>query len=189
MYSFNEDRVYKTPLGVKIVTDEFGNKKIISENFFKKGEIMYTDLLYVIPNKEHEYKMKILDNDNITTTYNVTNLNSVKVDDFTRLLFVTDGFMNHSCDPNTDFTNLIDLGNGIISFNDYASKDINIGDELTCNYLWFDYECDGHSFNCKCNCVPCYGNINGFKNLSSEEQDKIIHKVPDLIKNYWKNKN
>jgi SET domain-containing protein len=32
--------------------------------------------------------------------------------------------------------------------NQVASRDIKAGEELTCNYLHFDLDCDGHQFKC-----------------------------------------
>ncbi len=70
-----------------------------------------------------------------------------------------------------------------------AIKDINIGDELTCNYLLYDYECDGHQFDCNCGCSNCYKHIKGFKNLSLEEKVKILHLVDINVLEQFKEDN
>jgi SET domain-containing protein len=105
---------------------------------------------------------------------NITNVNSVKEDGDTRDLYTFDGFMNHSCDFNTisSFTKIYD--NTVFYYDQIASMDIDIGDELTCNYLHFDYECEGHEFECCCNSKNCVKYVNGFKNLDFETKVKLL---------------
>lgn len=50
--------------------------------------------------------------------------------------------------------------------NQVASRDIKAGEELTCNYLHFDLDCDGHQFKCECGSPKCFGDIKGFLNIS-----------------------
>lgn len=46
--------------------------------------------------------------------------------------------------------------------------DIKAGEELTCNYLHYDPDCDGHQFICQCGSSKCFGEIKGFNNLPLE---------------------
>lgn len=83
--------------------------------------------------------------------------------------------MNHSCDPNTTSSIArVTSESHKFEFDQIAFKDINIGDEITCNYLLFDYTCDGHSFECKCGSENCYRNINGFKNCTLDQQLELF---------------
>ena len=92
--------------------------------------------------------------------------------------------MNHSCDPNT--ISIIQNGDPL-DYQHIAMKDINVGDEILCTYLQFDYECDGHQFQCLCGSDKCYKSIRGFKNLSLVDQVGLLHIVyPDIVKAWLK---
>jgi hypothetical protein len=83
--------------------------------------------------------------------------------------------MNHSCDYNSISSATRETNEpNKFEYDHIASKDINVGDELTCNYLHFDYECHGHSFECMCGFEKCYNYINGFKNCSLEQQVELL---------------
>jgi len=61
---------------------------------------------------------------------------------------------NHSCDPNTGFSGLDVV----------ALRDINIGEELTIDYVTF---CDRlmPPFDCQCGSPKCRGRITGWRGL------------------------
>jgi len=43
-------------------------------------------------------------------------------------------------------------------------RDINVGDEVTCDYALFDYHCNGHEIEvCACGAANCRGKMMGFK--------------------------
>lgn len=108
-------------------------------------------------------------------------VNSVKLQNGKgRHAYTFDGFMNHSCDPNT-YT--IVLSEDCDDFENYAARDISFGEEISVNYLEFDYECDGHSFDCLCNLSRCYKSIRGFKNLNLAQKIILLPKTyPNVIK-------
>ena len=61
-------------------------------------------------------------------------------------------------------------------------KDINAGDQLTCNYncVIFDSK---DPFECKCGAKKCCGRVRGLKYLSVDEQKEIVHLIfPALFK-------
>ena len=102
-------------------------------------------------------------------------MHTVKENELKRSFYSYDGFLNHSCDFNIIFSQKREtIYNNVFQFDSIAYKDIKEGDELTCNYFHFDYECDGHVFECKCGYKNCYGLINGFKNLTLEQQIEIM---------------
>jgi hypothetical protein len=60
-------------------------------------------------------------------------------------------------------------------FNSFALKDINPGDEITCDYAVFDYECDGHEIEmCGCGSDKCRGAMRGFKHLTMEQKLNLV---------------
>ena len=78
--------------------------------------------------------------------------NSVKEGD-QRIIYHFGGFINHSCDENSISIEDPETGKNY----QVAIKDIKAGEELSCNYLHFDYDCDGHQFICKCGSDSCFG--------------------------------
>jgi len=95
--------------------------------------------------------------------------------------------MNHSCDANTisSDTRTTEESNKF-EFDQIAFKDIYVGDEITCNYLHFDYECDGHSFECMCGSENCHKYINGFKNCPLEQQVSLLPYVEHYMLEVFK---
>ena len=90
--------------------------------------------------------------------------------------------MNHSCDPNTVIN---PLSNNCDEYEHYATKDIKIADEIYCSYFQFDYECDGHSFDCGCGALKCYKSIRGFKNLSLADQVELLPVTYPMVVSTW----
>lgn len=90
--------------------------------------------------------------------------------------------MNHSCDPNTV---IVVLNDDLDEYEHYATRDIKVGDEIYCNYIQFDYECDGHSFECGCGSSKCYKTIRGFKNLNLKDQVEILPIIYPMVIKAW----
>ena len=64
-----------------------------------------------------------------------------------------------------------------------ALRDINIGDEVTCDYALFDYHCNGHEIEvCACGSTKCRGKMMGFQGLSLQTKVDILHMVEEEIK-------
>ena len=84
-----------------------------------------------------------------------------------RHAYTFDGFMNHSCDPSSVSLN---LNEGEDEFDQYILRDIEEGEEVSCNYAQYDYECDGHFFECGCGSPKCYKVVRGFKGLNLAQQ-------------------
>ena len=95
------------------------------------------------------------------------------------------GYLNHSCcHSNVGF-----ISTNQFEFSVVSSKDIE--EELTSNYLLFDYTCDGHQFTCACclcnqeNSDQCYGQISGFRSLSYDQQCSLIDEItPHVLHQY-----
>ena len=89
--------------------------------------------------------------------------------------------MNHSCSPNCYNPNVYRI-HDTLCFLGIAERNIYAGDEVTCDYALFDYECDGHGIpQCGCKSENCRGKMMGFKNLSLCEKLRIMHQCEDEI--------
>ena len=152
---------------------------LIASKFIKKDTIIWCEDGLMIPLDDNEYIFKIRDKQGIEE-YIISKMNTVEYSDH-RKLYTYSGFINHSCDPNSYSSESEPY--------QIASKDIEIGEEITCNYLCFDYTCDGHQFNCLCKSEICFKKINGFINLKLEDKIKLMNdqKISDTILHRWLN--
>jgi len=107
-------------------------------------------------------------------------LHGVKRADGLRDYFGFDSFMNHSCDPTT-FSVVLPEHAGTGGYITRAARAIRAGDEITCNYLLFDWDCDGHAFDCLCEAKNCFGRIAGFSGLPFETQLNLVDELDDPI--------
>lgn len=100
---------------------------------------------------------------------------SIQIDDHLHIDGTSDSnaCLNHSCAPNT----CVDW-NGVVL---RALRDIDTGEELTCNYLTTDWELH-EKFVCRCGALNCYGELRGFKYLSPEQQQVLEPFVPEFMR-------
>ena len=57
-----------------------------------------------------------------------------------------------------------------------ALRDIDVGDEITCDYALFDYDCSGHQIEvCACGSTKCRGKMTGFQGKASYFGAEITH--------------
>jgi len=85
----------------------------------------------------------------------------------------SNAYLNHSCAPNT----YVDWKGLFLR----ALRDIEAGEELTCNYLTTDWELH-ERFVCTCGAPTCFGEIKGFKYLSPEQQRALEPFVPEFMR-------
>lgn len=146
---------------------------IFARQNFSTGEDIYSNIYRVLPEDS--------DIDLITplgTIHIDMKVHSVKQNNGLRDYYGFDSFMNHSCDANT----ISIVYPGDEQFNRYynrAVKDIRAGDEITANYLYFDWDCDGHSFDCLCGAKNCHKHIRGFKDLDFASQLEHIMDIDE----------
>ena len=57
-------------------------------------------------------------------------------------------YINHTCVANAEFRKI--ALNGITRVGVYATKDIRVMEEVTCQYLQFSKQHENNSFPCKC---------------------------------------
>lgn len=83
------------------------------------------------------------------------------------------GFLNHSCEPNTciDFDQL----------RLRAIKPIGKNEEATFNYLTTEWDLI-NKFKCNCSSKDCCKNVNGFKYLTSKQQNQLLPLISPFLK-------
>lgn len=165
------------PESIIISENKFG-KCLISRKNFKKGEIIYRGKMVLLENDEiyENYDLIISNSNNYNNLKLNKNKNFVQIGNL-RQIYGFDGYMNHSCDPSTICKNLSETEYDVIAY-----KDILEGDEITCDYSLFDYECDGHEIEkCECCSEKCRGSMRGFKNLDLKTQIELLDLVDEEI--------
>jgi hypothetical protein len=118
--------------------------------------------------------------DEILITYNGPTIDhptrySIQIDDGLHIDGTVDSSssLNHSCSPNA----YVDWKGVFLR----ALRDIQAGEELTCNYQTTDWELH-EKFVCTCGAPNCYGDIKGFKYLSPEQQQMLAPFVPEFMR-------
>jgi len=93
----------------------------------------------------------------------------------------SDGFTNHSCSPNA-FCPAVSETPELWCYDCIAERDIQAGEEITCDYALFDYDCSGHEIlQCGCQSSNCRGKMMGFQALTLEEKVRILHRCDETI--------
>lgn len=175
------------PEGFEIKNGKNGYS-LFSTKIFKKGDFLYKSDVYVIPFIEYDddfiiYNLHVKDNSNNMNFEILKNHTTIYKHVDKIIVWSFDSFVNHSCNPNAIMKNFSPLLiNETSSFEQYALNDINIGDEITNNYLLYYY--DDHLFECNCNYKFCFKNIKGFKYIDDLEAKKILVKNidPEILK-------
>lgn len=98
------------------------------------GAIMTSDEVIGLPDRLSDYPIKIAD--------------GFYLGQRDRCFFDDAEYVNHSCDPSCEITNIIFLS---------AKKDIPCGDQITFDYEKNDGDFDG--FLCKCGAASCRGYV------------------------------
>ena len=168
MDTINSIHLVQIPKNVKISKNQYGYC-LIATNDIQSNEIIFHEENILINDTNEDIYFKLINcEDNII--YKINNTNTVKHED-KRILYTWSGFMNHSCD-----TNSISIGESL-NYDQVATINIKAGEEITCNYLRFDYECNSHQFVCQCGSNNCHEYIGGFKSLPLEKQIKMLDEV------------
>lgn len=173
------EQVFKVPDGIKISKNAYGNCLVATKKF-KVGETICEGIHSLVPNENiyDEYEV-LIESEGEIKPYIISSLNTVEYEN-KRIFYTWDGYMNHSCLANSYSYNY-----SATHYLQIATKDIMIGDEITCNYLLFDYTCDGHQFTCGCSSAKCYSNIRGFKNLTLDDQIELLNNTDECVKDEW----
>lgn len=147
---------------------------IYATKAFSKGSILYYGRKSTIPNVYKEYDLKLEHADGVTLIVPCnTHTHSVQFSETERWLYFFDGFMNHSCDPTTISHNLSHE-----EYHTIALRDILPGDEITCDYNTFEYDCRDKSIEkCLCGSNKCLGRVAGFRYLTVDQQKERVNLV------------
>jgi SET domain-containing protein len=169
----------KLPNGIVIGNTSYGFG-LFATKFFPKDSILYTGAYYLTPDADLTIKLYIEDSGE--TYYISSIIHGYKVGLNERQVCLFDSYMNHSCDP-TSITKL-QTPNQIKARNycQIALKDIQPGDQITCDYNLFEYECTEKQItNCQCGASNCVKEILGFKHLPLIERKKKINLVESSV--------
>jgi hypothetical protein len=148
---------------------------------FKRGETIYEALGITIPNKVFEIQLLIHNRKENANLIINTSTHAVKLNEIERELYPYDSFMNHSCDPTTESVVGGPPPGREWPYKTVALRDMDAGEEITCDYTYFDYECNGHSIpKCLCGSTRCIGRV-GFKYLPRELQLERLPFVPPNV--------
>ena len=66
-----------------------------------------------------------------------------------------------------------------------ATHDLEAGDEIACDYTLFDWDCDGHQFECQCGSTRCYGFVGGFSSLPAATQAELADRIYYESERMW----
>jgi len=159
------------PDGLQVKKAKYGHG-VFATKFFPTGSTVFIERKFVIPNEYAEFRL-VIRNTGDSHLLN-TETHSVQFSETERWLFLFDSFMNHSCDPTT-IMRQTDAQRSRNEYQHFALKDINPGDEITCDYNLFEYDCHGKVIDkCLCGSPACIGRISGFRYLSISEQKKRL---------------
>lgn len=161
------------PDAVELRPTKHGFIGIFAKKDFSKGTDVYSNVFKVIPENADILLVTPLGEIQIDVK-----VHSVKQNNGFRDYYGFDSFMNHACDANT--ISIVKPGDEATNrYYNQAARDIKAGDEITANYLFFDWDCDGHSFECLCGAATCFKHIHGFKDLEFDLQLKFIDNIDD----------
>lgn len=164
------------PDGVEIRKTSYGYGVFASRSF-KDGEIIYKNQFIEIEDRNQYFLLKIGQQEFLLDS--VTH--SVAIGEGKRALYTFDSMMNHSCDANSYSKTPKELIQEN-AFLQIACRNIEAGEEITCNYLLFEYDCSDKAIsNCLCQSDQCLHEIRGFKWLSAQKQQELLPQVDDRL--------
>ena len=178
------DSVFASPPGVALSRGPHGLRLIVTRPY-RAGEVIYESPWWTVPDEDHEFMAVVIVN-NRPEPVTITRMHSVRYDD-TRSLDIPGCFMNHSCDPSSYTRDIVHPGEQFAStYEQIATRDLAPGDEITCDYTLFDWDCDGHTFECTCGSANCYGRVAGFVALPRDLQERLAPFTLYETERMWK---
>lgn len=146
------------PRGISIVTEDDGAKTLVATRNIEAGDAVFENCAQIVTKadlesgKKHlleldDGKYHLLDNEH----------HFIHRDEYAEMLGF-DSFMDHSCSPNTRQA-YTDRETYVV----YASKNIRLGDKITCDYMALSNEAVGAAnsgtatFRCNCGEANCKG--------------------------------
>lgn len=194
----------KLPKGLKLQVDENGTH-LIADKFFAIGQIVYVGNCKYVKSEELNkdiYLVNITNSDEKIEQYfankhvhfvwdqcgittNATGYVNGYVNGYVKV-YGFDCWVDHSCDPTIIYKKITNT-----RYIAYALKNIQKDTKITCNYIFAEYNCMGHSIlKCNCNSKHCECKITGFGGLKLKDKIKNLHKVSLFVKNkFFENEN
>lgn len=167
------------PEGLALCPSSCGGTGLFATKAFAKGEMVYEGKMMKVPNEAHKYALFTANQGSFEMD---TSIHSVQCSSTHLFKFSFDGFMNHSCDPNTYNPPQTVEEEYCGTYRRVASKGIFAGDELTCNYNLFEYDCGTKTIeSCKCGAKRCMKKVAGFKYLSDIAKEGFLSEVEEYV--------
>jgi hypothetical protein len=142
---------------------------IFSTRQFKAGDYIRTASSIRIPDEPGKIVLISIDDNRNTVfeldvTIHTVRLTNPDSESHIRELYGIESMVNHSCNPNTYSINEEQIDSKLSRYSTYALRDINVGDEITCDYNTFEWDCKDKNINvCMCGASWCNGRIWGMK--------------------------
>ena len=163
------------PVGLQVKGTSYGFG-VFATRFFPQGSTVYMGQQLVIPNRYCEFRL-VIDFPTKSEYLLNTDTHSVQFSETKRWLYLFDSFMNHSCEPTTISRQTAEL-RAANRYETVAVRDIHPGDQITCDYNLFEYDCHGKVIEeCLCGSSKCIGRVAGFRYLATPEQQARIQLV------------
>lgn len=170
--------IAQLPDGISISSNTYG-ACIVAVKKVPKGTRIYSSKCHLVGGDVKKYLLQI---DDLEFEMDMAEHAVKCAVGNTRQVYSFDGFMNHSCAPNVYCPGTGVTPEGCLKYDCIAVKDIEPGDEVTCDYAQFDYECDGHAIEkCLCGESGCRGYMMGFQGLTLEQKVIAMPNVDNEI--------
>jgi hypothetical protein len=173
------DAIFACPDGIDLRDTPYG-LGLFATRDFAAGEVIYRCGWFTVEDAPHDFVTQVQGPSGMREV-TITNLHSVRFDAH-RIFDVPGCFMNHDCRGNSLPRYVVDDPH---AYEEVATRAIAAGEQITCNYLLFDWECDGHVFTCDCGAPGCYGEIRGFAHLDESQQRALAPDVTDEVRLRW----
>ena len=173
------DATCEAPSGLELELTEYG-LGLFATRAFDAGEVIYRSGWFTVEDTEHRFVTTVV-SANGAREVEITTLHSVRFNG-NRIFDIPGCFMNHDCRGNSVPRYADDDPH---TYEEIATAPIAAGEQITCNYLLFDWECDGHTFTCACGQPECFGEIRGFAHLSPEQQEYLAPHITDEVLLRW----
>ncbi len=180
---------HRLPRGIAIRPTSYG-VGLFATAPFRKGEVLYRGFSVLVPDVQRDVLAYFTNGDtNEECQYemNVIKHSVQRCVGGLRELYTFDSFMNHSCSPTTISQNEINQSDGA-EYDTVAVRDILPGEEITCDYDLFEWDCEDKGImNCLCGAPDCRKNVRGFRHLPLEKQIGLLPIASEIVRIPWAN--
>lgn len=177
------EEIFTPPPGVRVQRGPGGLSLHVTTPV-RAGEVIYRAHEITIADDGRTYLIHVQVGDEVEDIV-ITSMHTVRYMGV-RTFDIPGCFMNHSCDPTSVSRDVLDPSTGkVIAYEQIATRNLYPGDEITCDYTLFDWDCDGHQFHCHCGSDGCYGFIGGFRSLDPATQQRFQGEIYYETERMW----